>query len=95
MWHCDQTGEDVSDNDLFGSDDDDNTSDGSGSSNEYEDSALRYYNVAYNLGYHKSFPDYYRLYAAERGMQRKGTTEQIVGRALSRLKRLKSIVITD
>jgi len=69
VWYRDQIGEDVSDDDLFGRDDDDESSDGSGSC--------------------------YRLYAAERWMKRKGTAGQIVGRALSTLKRLKSMVITD
>ena len=35
----------------------------SGSSIEYEDGALRYYDAEYNPGCHKSFPDY--LYACK------------------------------
>jgi hypothetical protein len=105
VWRRDEIGEEVShddlfeieDNDdlLFESEDDDDSSEESRSLSKYEDGALRYYDVAYNLGCHKSFPDYYRLYVAERRINRKGATEQIVGRALSRLKKLRSIVITD
>ena len=85
----------VDDDDLFESEDDDDRSEESGSSSEHEDDTMYYYDVAYNLGCHKSFPDYHRLYVAERRINRKCATERIVGRALSRLKRLKSIVITD
>ena len=113
VWHRDQIGEEVGDDDvieiedddsvleiednddLFASEDDDYRSEGSGSSSEYEDGALRYYDVAYSLGCHKSFPDYHRLYAAERQINRKGIAEQVIRRALSRLGRLKSIVVTD
>jgi hypothetical protein len=83
------------DNNLFESEEGDDSSEKSGNSSEYEDDTLYYYDVAYNLGCHQSFPDYHRLYVAERRINRKGATEQIVGRALSRLQRLKSIVVTD
>ena len=95
MVDDDELCEMVNGDDLFDIEDDDYRSEGSGSSSEHEDGALRYYDVAFNLGCHKSFPDYHRLYAAERQINRKGVTEQVVRRALSRLKRLKSIVITD
>jgi hypothetical protein len=95
MVDDDELSEMVDDDDLFDIEDDDDSSEESVSSSEYEDGALRHYDVANNPGCHKSFPDYHRLYVAERRINRKGVTEQIVGRALSRLKRLKSIVITD
>ena len=91
----DDLSEIVDDDDLFESEDDDDRSEESGSSSEHEDDTIFYYDVAYNLGCHKSFPDYHRLYVAERRINRKGVAEQVIGRALSRLKRLKSIVITD
>ena len=85
----------VNDDDLFDIEDDDYRSEGFESLSEYKGVALRYYDMAYNLSYYKGFPDYHRLYAAERQINRKGVIEQILRRALSRLKRVKSIVITD
>lgn len=86
---------DYDDKDEDDDSDDDVFSEWSRSPSFFEDGALRYYDRAYNLGCHKSFPDYHRLYIAERQINRKNAAERIVGRALSRLTRLNSVVVTD
>ncbi|KAK5107065.1 hypothetical protein LTR62_001883 [Meristemomyces frigidus] len=95
-WLRDEREEEISSEDLSRSEDEDDAeSEETGSSSEEEGGALRYYGQAYILGCHRSFPDYHRLYIAQRQIDHKGVADQIVARAFLRLKRLKSIVFTD
>ena len=66
VWGRDEIGEEFGVGDLFESEEGDDSSEEFGSSGEYENGALYYYDVAYNLGCHKSFPDYHGLYVTER-----------------------------